>query len=262
MKLELLLIDPQHDFCAPDGALFVAGADRDAERLAGLIRRIGARLHGIRVTLDTHHYFDIAHPVFWVDGSGNHPQPFTVISVEAVRAGAWRAVRPELQQRAAAYVEQLQAKRRYQLCIWPPHCLIGTPGHCVVAPVREALLDWERGRSAIVDYVTKGSNVLTEHYSAVQAEVPDPADPNTQLNVPLINILRESDRILISGQALSHCVANTLRDIADSFGPENVKKFVLIQDTTSPVPGFEHVGREFIREMTGRGMALARAADL
>lgn len=32
MKVHLLVIDPQKDFCNPNGSLFVTGADKDMDR--------------------------------------------------------------------------------------------------------------------------------------------------------------------------------------------------------------------------------------
>ncbi len=130
----------------------------------------------------------------------------------------------------------------------------------MVKPIAEAVLQWEQG-FAMVDYVTKGSNIWTEHYSAVQADVPDPEDPSTQLNSSLIQVLQEADLIALSGQALSHCVANTIRDIADNFGDASIGKLVLIEDTTSSVPGFEHLGQQFLADMTARGMQTAQSTE-
>jgi nicotinamidase-related amidase len=158
-------------------------------------------------------------------------------------------------------VNALAANKRYPLCIWPPHCRIGTHGHGIVNPISDALLKWEEGRFGAIDFVTKGSNIFTEHYSAVQADVPDPADPTTMLNTGLIEILQEADVILISGQALSHCVANTIRDIANNFGEENIKKFVLLEDACSNVSGFEKLGTDFVREMVGRGMKVSTTVN-
>ena len=125
-----------------------------------------------------------------------------------------------------------------------------------------ALGDWERDNFAVVDFVTKGSNIFTEHYSAVKADVPDPQDPTTQINKTLIKTLMDSDLVFIAGQALSHCVANTVRDIADAFGDESyVKKLVLITDASSSVVGFETLGTDFVREMTARGMQTATTVD-
>lgn len=259
-RIELLLIDPQNDFCNPNGSLFVPGADEDATRLANFIERVKDKVYNIHITLDTHHFLDIAHPMFWVNSEGKHPNPFTLISKGDVDDGTWRTTNPAEQDGARAYVETLENNARYLLCIWPPHCLIGSWGHNVVEPVYDAVKVWEK-RYRFVDYVTKGSNYKTEHYSAVQAEVPDPNDPSTHINTPFIETLEEADIVVVSGQALSHCVANTVRDIADNFGDENIQKLVLLEDTTSPVPGFEQLGVDFLKEMKARGMQVAKSTD-
>ncbi|MDH5639397.1 MAG: isochorismatase family protein [Nitrospinota bacterium] len=259
--IRLVIIDPQNDFCHPKGSLFVPGADQDAGRTAAMIMRIKDKLSDIHVTLDSHHMVDIAHPIFWADTDGNPPPPFTIIEVSDVRKGKWRTRNPAYMKRATDYVMTLEANGRYPLCIWPPHCLIGSEGAQVVAPVFEALKTWEES-FAIVDFVTKGSNFLTEHYSAVQADVPDPDDEGTQLNTRFVKTLQEADEILFTGQALSHCVANTIRDIADNFGDSRIGKFILLEDTTSPVPGFEDVAIDFVSEITGRGMRVAKSSEI
>ena len=38
MRVELLAIDCQNDFCDPDGALYVPGAENDMTHLAGTYR--------------------------------------------------------------------------------------------------------------------------------------------------------------------------------------------------------------------------------
>jgi len=274
MKYDLLLIDPQVDFCDPSGALFVPGADDDSKKLAAMILRVKSKINDIHVTLDTHHYFDIAHPCFWLDQSGRHPDPFTLISYSDIKVGKWKTSIPAYQNRktlqahgidrdgAEEYVLSLEKNNRYMLCIWPPHCLIGSIGASIQPDVYSALQTWETEKvTAFVDYVTKGSNFWTEHYSAVQADVPDPSDPTTQLNIGLIELLKQVDLIGISGQALSHCVANTIRDISNNFGDENIKKFVLLKDTSSNVPRFEKLGEDFITEMTSRGMQVMNSTE-
>ncbi len=107
----------------------------------------------------------------------------------------------------------------------------------------------------MVDWVTKGSNIHTEHYSAVQADVPDPDDPTTHINTGLIKTLMDADDILVAGEALSHCLAFTASDIADNFGDDSlVSKFILLTDATNSVPGFEQNGVDFITRLTARGM--------
>jgi nicotinamidase-related amidase len=256
VKIHLIVIDPQNDFCDPKGALFVGGADKDMSNLAKMVARIGDKLDDIHVTMDTHHLVDIAHPLFWINSKGEHPGPFTIISEKDVKSGIWTTTNPQFLPRAVAYVTELAKNGRYPLCIWPPHCLIGTPGHNIHPDLYKELVKWEEDYFGMIDYVTKGSNFWTEHYSAVQADVPDPSDPSTMLNTRLIKTLQEADMILIAGEALSHCVANTIRDIANNFGEDNIKKFILLEDCSSSVTGFEKMGTDFVAEMTKRGMSI------
>lgn len=262
IKAELLIIDPQNDFCDPkNGSLYVKGADEDMQRVANMLDRIGDKLNDIHVTLDTHHYVDVAHPVFWKDSSGKNPAPFTIIGAKDVENGVWSPARPSLHKRMLEYVRTLEKNGRYPLCIWPPHCLIGSWGHGVYQPLYEKLTEWEKG-FAMIDYVTKGSNLYTEHYSAVTADVPDPEDPSTQINTRLIETLQNADIIAIAGEAGSHCLANTVRDIANEFGDDSyVKKMILLGDGTSPVPMFEKFQEDFIKEMTGRGMQISNTVE-
>ncbi len=266
-RIELLIIDPQNDFCDPNGSLYVTGAENDMERLSKMIDRIGDKLYDIHVTLDSHRLVDISHPIFWEDKDGNSPDPFTIITFTEVQSAVWRAKNPGYQVKAATYVRTLEENSRYPLCIWPPHCLIGHSGHNVFPPIFNSLLQWEKKNFANVDFVTKGSNPFTEHYSGVQADVPDPTDPSTQLNTNLINTLQEADIIILSGEARSHCLANTVTDIAAKFDADGngefVKKMVLLEDATCDVadlPGstmFKDMGDAFVSEMRSKGMEVS-----
>ena len=68
--------------------------------------------------------------------------------------------------------------------------------------------------------------------------------------------------ILLAGEARSHCLANTVRDIANNFGEDNIKKMYLLEDCTSDVTGFEQMGKDFITEMVSRGMNLTKSTDV
>jgi nicotinamidase-related amidase len=268
MNIQLLCIDPQVDFCKPLGSLYVPGADEDMQRLAALINRLGKKFDDIHVTLDSHHQVDIAHPIYWIDNAtGKHPSPFTIISAQDIRDGKYTTYNPGLMKSNLAagfigardYVEALEKNNRYPLCIWPVHCDIAGPGYAIHDAVYAELVKWEVENFAIVNKVTKGSNYATEHYSAVQADVPQPNDmAGTSLNMKLIKDLIDADVIAIAGEALSHCVNNTVTDIANAFGDDTlVSKFTLLTDCTSNVPGFEHFGNDFITKMTKRGMKLS-----
>jgi nicotinamidase-related amidase len=256
-SIHLLIIDGQVDFCDPAGALYVKGADQDMIRLAAMIDRLGGKIDDIHVTLDSHHDYHIAHPLFWKDTAGNHPAPFTLISADEVKNGKWIPALPSWQRRAVDYVESLQKNNRYQLCIWPEHCLIGSPGACIYPPLFASLRKWVRSNIGAFNPVTKGSNFYTEHYSAVVADVPDSQDPSTQLNTDFIKTLMEADILLVAGEARNFCLANTVRDVANGFNDDSyIKKMYLITDATSDVPGFGDLGDNFVRDMSLKGMNL------
>ena len=260
----ILGIDPQKSFCDEDGALPVSGASEDMRRAATFIERVGAYIDAMHITLDTHYLLHIAHPIFWVDKDGNHPAPYTIISVEDVEQGRWKAWRKYAQARALEYVRTLRTNGRYALCIWNPHCLIGTPGHNIHENVRGTLLEWESKYCKMIDFVTKGSNMWTEHYSALKADVPDPTDPTTMLNKSFVELLYKGDIIYVFGEAVDYCVANTLKDIIAEFGKESAKKIVLLTDCMSAVnaPGHEHLAQEFFDEMDALGVTMMKSTDV
>ena len=260
-NIHVLMIDNQNDFCNPKGSLFVPGADASAIRATEFINRVGSKVDLFHVTLDSHQETHIAHPISWVGKDGKHPNPFTLITEDDVKRGVWRATNPRRQAWFEHYVQELAKNKRYVLVIWPPHCIIGSWGHSLVPSVSEALRSWSKQKNHWVNYVTKGSNDDTEHYSAVMADVPRDGDPSTKLNTRLIDILKISDEILIMGQALSHCVRNTVTDVANNFGEDQIKKFVLLTDCSDNVPSFENFGTDFVKELTNRGMRTTTSVD-
>lgn len=268
IDIHLLVIDPQKDFCDPNGSLFVPGADEDMKRLAGLVQKLGGnaagdrnKLKDIHVTMDSHRKVDISHPIWWKDSSGNPPPPFTIITATDMKTRKWTTRQPSFEDRTLRYLEALATGGRYPHCIWPEHCLIGSEGHAVAPELFGAFQEWA-DRFATVDYVTKGSNPWTEHFSAVKAEVPDPQDPTTQVNTTLIQTLEEADIILLAGEARSHCISNSISDVADHFSdPKYVQKMTLLSDCTSDVPGFEHLGEDFVKRLVAKGMSVKTSTD-
>ena len=153
-----------------------------------------------------------------------------------------------------AYVAALAHNGRYPLCIWPPHCLIGSAGHAVAPELFAALCAWETRTGRSVDYVCKGENPFTEHYSAIAADVPDPTDPATLPNQTLLAALFQADEILVCGEAGSHCVASTVRDLVSQGIP--AEKLTLLTDGFSAVPGFAHFQDAFLADLKAAGARL------
>ena len=273
---QLLIIDPQNDFCdvparyrpvdpltgvAVAPALPVAGAHADMQRIAALIRAAGAALDDITVTLDSHHRVDIAHPTFWRQADGGAVGPFTTITAAQVRGGQFQPRDPAALPRTLAYLDELESRGRYTLMVWPVHCEIGTWGHGVHADVRAAYNQWEESQLRGVRKLTKGENPWTEHYSAIQAEVPDAADEHTQMNTAFLADLDRAGPLLIAGEASSHCVRATTEHIVANLPGGRPERVVLLTDCMSPVGGFEAQHSAFLGEMRAKGVRLMTSAE-
>jgi len=269
LKIHLLIIDPQNDFMdSPGSTLPVPGANDDMNRLATLVKRVGPKLDDIHVTLDSHRVIDVSHRGMWRDQDGNMPNPFTLIFAKDIENGVWTPRNPAYRKRMIEYTSTLErTPGNYAHLIWPDHCLIGTPGAAVQANLFAALEAWERKEFANVDYVTKGTNVFTEHFGALMAEVPDPEDPSTQLNTGLLEVMRDADIIGVAGEALSHCVLRTVNQIAQYIGDEHIRKFQIITDCSQPVPqgpgtpDFPAIARDWLQQMQSQGMTLTTSDD-
>lgn len=258
--IHLVCIDPQGDFMDLKGsALPVPGANADMDRLAEFIRKYGNKLEDIHVTMDSHQEIAIFHPAWWIDANGKNPDIFTLIMADDVKAGIWKTRDRQQFNRSLAYVEELEKTSKNRLCIWPPHCRIGTAGHSIQTNLMAALSEWQKKEYAMVDFVTKGTNPYTEHYGALQAEVPDAKDPQSQLNTRLLETLADADVILIAGEALSHCVKETLTQIVENIGSEHVKKIKILMDCTSCIPAlpsvdFPAITEAWLKEMKALGV--------
>ena len=283
----LLLVDCQNTFCVPGFELFVGGrsgtgAVDDNVRLCEFIYRNLGSLTEIVATLDTHTAIQIFHPLFWVDEQGAHPAgAATVITIDDVERGVWR-VNPAvaaavsggdseaLRAHALHYVRRLAAGR-YPLMVWPYHAMLGGIGHALVSAVEEAVFFHSVARAAQPRFEVKGSHPLTENYSVLSPEVLDgPAgQPIAHKNDALVAHLLAFDAIVIAGQAKSHCVAWTVRDLLSEIrarDPALAHKVYLLEDCTSPVvvPGvadFTEAADDAFEECGRAGMHRVRSTD-
>jgi len=263
MTAQLLIIDPQNDFCdIPGATLPVAGADADMRRLAAFIGAAGEQIQDITITMDTHAAFGIERPGFWANGDGSTVAPFTEITAAQVRAGVYATLEAERATEALAYLDALEAGGRYKLMVWPAHCVDGTWGHRIHGALASAVDRWEDAIGGPSWTVLKGMNPLTEQYSAVRAEVPRDDDRSTQTNLDLLRRVAMFDGLtFIAGEASSHCVSATARDLFAGMTPEKLKKTILLRDCMSPVTGFEAAPMELFRAASLHGVRAMSAAE-
>ncbi len=257
LRVGLLLIDVQNTFCLPEFELFVGGlsgrgAIEDNQRLCEFIYGNLGTITVIAATLDTHTAMQIFHPLFWINSAGEHPAPaITNITLEAVTQGVWQvnpAVaesimggdRAALENYALHYVRTLSDAGKYPLTIWPYHSMLGGIGHALVSSVEEALFFHNLARYSQTLFEIKGNHPLTENYSILRAEVltGENGEAIAQKNDPFLHTLLSFDRLIIAGQAKSHCVAWTVSDLLSEIlqrDPQLARKVYLLEDCTSPV---------------------------
>lgn len=264
MGTKLFIADPQNDFCDIEpAALPVPGASADLERLGRLMARVRDAISDITVTLDSHAYVSIERVTFWRQADGGPVAPFTEITRDMVLNGSYLPRNGELLSTVLEYLRRLEAQDRYRLMVWPVHCVLGTPGHNIYAPLARALAEWEVLTQRQVAKVLKGLNPLTEHYSAIRAEVPREDDPGTGVNERLIERVRPAagERLLVAGEASSHCVRATVLDLFEAFDDSERSRTVLLTDCMSPVPGFEARAGAFLEGASATGASLMTSEE-
>jgi nicotinamidase-related amidase len=254
-KTWLMLIDVQNTFCIPEFELYVGGrsgrgAVEDNIRLCEFIYRNLGNISQITATMDTHRTMQVFHAIFFVDQDGNHPAPYTDIHASELREGKWTfnpalssqfGIAPEYgQQMMIHYAQELEKKSKLALTIWPYHAMLGGIGHALVSSVEEALFFHSIARIAQPELEVKGDKPFTENYSVIGPEVlTGPMGETLGVhNQKFIEQLQQVDRLIIAGQAKSHCVAWTVSDLLEDIALldlELAKKVYLLEDCSSPV---------------------------
>lgn len=218
-----------------NGALGVPGAKQDVLRVTKFIYNNMDKISNIAVSLDTHLPHQIFHPCWWIDENGNHPAPYTIITLADLDAGRWRAVINP--QASREYVKHLEQDAKKALCIWTYHCLQGTSGAALENQFANMVYFHSVAKKAVMQRLVKGQDPLSEMYGIIKPEY----DTKGYINLDFLNKLESYDRILIAGEAKSHCVLESIHQILEYYEtrPEITKKVYILEDCMSSIPGYE-----------------------
>jgi nicotinamidase-related amidase len=286
-KIALLGVDLQNTFCIPEFELFVGGktgrgAVDDCVRLCEFIYRNLAILTRIYLTMDTHMAAQIFHPIFFVDKSGGHPPPLTLISEADIETERWR-FNPDIaeslgitseygQEHLLHYTHELREKKKYDLTVWPYHAMLGGIGHALVPLVEEAVFFHTIARQIQAEFVLKGQLAISESYSAIGPEVLElmNGEKFASKDQTIINLVEDFDMVIVAGEAKSHCVAWTVEDLLEEIQARQTglaNKVYLLEDCTSPVVVPEIVdysdeANSAFQRFREAGMHIVRSTDL
>jgi nicotinamidase-related amidase len=281
-NVHLLLIDVQKDFCFPEGSLYVAGrsgrgALDDNRRIAEFIYRNLGVLTNVTATLDTHLAFQIFFPSFWIGKSGAPLSAHREVTTDDIDRGEARpnpAVakwlcggdQAWLVRQVRHYCAELEKAGKYRLYLWPPHCIVGSEGHTLAGAVQEARMFHAYVRGAQSWTEQKGGNALTENYSVLRPEVLVRHDGAVlaEANTALLATLLAADKLVVAGQAASHCVKSSIDDLLAAIlarDPALARKVYVLEDCMSAVTVPDGKGGFFADFTPQAEAALARYAE-
>ena len=274
LRIAAFGIDCQIGFSTPGASLFVPGAVEDTARTIEWLYKNLDRITQVAFSLDTHRVFQIFHPAWWIDENGKNPAPFTNISLADVREGKWKPIAHPAE--CLEYVKQLEKAGKYVLTVWPYHTLLGGVSHALVPALMEAAMFHAVVRQAQTHFETKGTHAMTENYSVLAPEVRELGGKSVgTFNAAFFKMLMEFDRVYVFGQAKSHCVLSTLRDMQQHIAgtdPSLMDKIYILEDATSPVPAppidplpatldFPRVADLAFAELKRAGMHIVKTTD-
>jgi nicotinamidase-related amidase len=274
LRIAAFGIDCQVGFSTPGASLFVPGAVEDTTRTIEWLYTNLDRITQVAFSLDTHRVFQIFHPAWWIDDDGKNPAAFTNISLADVREGKWKPIAHPAE--CLEYVKQLEKAGKYVLTVWPYHTLLGGVSHALVPALMEAAMFHAVVRQAQTHFETKGTHAMTENYSVLAPEVRELGGKSVgTFNAAFFKMLMEFDRVYVFGQAKSHCVLSTLRDMQQHIAgtdPSLMDKIYILEDATSPVPAppidplpavldFPRVAELAFAELKRAGMHIVKTTD-
>ncbi len=260
-KRLLLCIDVQKDFIE-GGALAVPGSIGDVERITRFIYNNMSGISKIMCSLDTHIAHQIFHPCWWANSAGDHPSPYTIITYDDVVANRWRPVIGDPKD-SLEYLKELEkvGAGKKQLCIWPYHCINGTDGFTLENEFAKMVYFHSVARKSVNHMINKGTDPYSEMYGIIKPEF----SKKNFINTPVLTAIEKYDEIYVVGEAASHCLMESVKQIAEHFAnrPDVTQKITVLEDCTSPITGYEaDTKAAFDNFKSSYGIKFAKSTDI
>ncbi|CAH0347432.1 hypothetical protein [Bacillus sp. CECT 9360] len=238
-RVLFLGIDIQNDFMEK-GELSVPNSHKDVENVTRFLYNHIDKITSIAVSIDTHQPQQIFHPSWWLDENGKHPEPLTIITARDVEAGKWKPVKNYAE--SLEYVTNLEKSGKKQLCIWAYHCIQGTNGAALEGQFSNMIHFHSVVRNSEIQKIVKGLDPLSEMYGIIKPEY----DRDNYYNIEFLESLKTYDKIVVAGEAKSHCVLESIKQITEHYNDnkEITSRIFLLEDCMSPILGFERVTEE------------------
>lgn len=289
----LIVVDPQNTFCSLVGGvaeLFVKDAPQHMANLAEFIYQHADKIDEIVVTMDTHYYWQIDMPGYFIDRQGQIVTDPAQVTVEAFAKGDF-AVNPQMEsvnskgwsynklvQRTKEYLQAVRNERGEDHMKWNFHAGVFSIGHAIIPILYDALLYWEIIRGSRVYYHVKGMEEFSQRYSPIRNQVlslgvAPTVDSVGTIDLEFIKKLlpQKSGHYVnwVAGEASSHCVRYMVEDTAHEFkqlDPSVVASITPLVNCMGPVvipggPDFTNLQDDMFRFAQNEGMSLLSTAD-
>lgn len=259
VKRLLLCIDVQNDFIE-GGALAVPNSIGDVERITRFIYNNMDGITTIMCSMDTHTPQQIFFPSWWKNADGEQPAPYTIIKYDDVANGLWRPVFCNPNE-SLTYLQKIEELGQKNLCIWPYHCLWGTPGYCLENEFSKMVHFHSAAKKTTPQIISKGNDLLSEMYGIVKPEY-------SKRNIKTTKVLtafEQYNEIYVVGEAASHCLLESVRQIAEEYAnrPEITSKITILEDCTSAINGFEQLTKDTFDMFKRKyGIKFAKSTDI
>lgn len=264
-RILLINIDNQKDFM-PNGSLGVPGADKDVERLCQWIYKNIDKIGYIISSLDTHQPFQVFFKSCWADENGNPPDDYTIITAADIASGKWhvRMLDPNL---VSEYIDHLETEGKKNLCIWPEHCIKGSQGAAMESNLANMIYFHSVCKKVINNMVQKGFDPYSEMYGIIKPEW----SRKNQMNQIVLHAVETHDRIFIAGEAASHCLLESGKQIFENFAgrPDITRRITILRDCTSPVasvpggPDYTKMTEDAFNDFQSKyGITVANSTDI